>query len=348
MRRLPETVQILYAELLDQLRAAEKDFHLPVGGSFVSKTIGGGVYWYLQRNEKGRRTQTYLGRESPELREQIGAAKGQQADLKRRRQLVSMLTAGRAASESPTFTAVLEVLADSFVFRLGGVLVGTQAFMCYANMLGVRFEPASLRTADIDVAENARISVAIAREASLDILERLKSIEPRFAAVPELDPRDPSTSLEVRGRDLRVDFLTTSRRGARKKPVPLPHLNVAAEPLEGLDYLMEKTTKAAVVGGGGILVNVPLPARYALHKLWVAGNRAVSEQVKARKDIAQAGQLIEVLLADRPDDVEEAVIAMQSRSKMWTRVRKDFEKLTAVHRLETEQLGKGLPSAPSN
>ena len=329
MRRLPETVQVLYAELLDQLRAAEKDFHLPVGGSFVSKTIGGGVYWYLQRNEKGRRTQTYLGPETPELRKQIGAAKEQQLDLKRRRQLVSMLSAGGAASESPTFTAVLEVLADSFVFRLGGVLVGTQAFMCYANMLGVRFEAKSLRTADIDVAENAKISVAVAREGSLDILERLKSIEPRFAAVPELDPRDPSTSLKVRGSDLRVDFLTTTRRGTRQKPVPLPHLNVAAEPLEGLDYLIEKTTKAAVVGGGGVLVNVPLPARYALHKLWVARNRPVSDQAKARKDMSQAGQVLEVLLTDRPHDVEEAMIAMQSRPKMWSRVRKEFERMTA-------------------
>lgn len=329
VRRLPETVHVLYAELLDQLRAAEKDFHLPVGGSFVSKTIGGGVYWYLQRNENGRRTQTYLGPETPELRRQISAAKEQQVDRKRRRQLVSMLRAGGAASESPTFTAVLEVLADSFVFRLGGVLVGTQAFMCYANMLGVRFDAESLRTGDIDVADDARISVAVAREGSLDILERLKSIEPRFAAVPELDPRDPSTSLKVRGSDLRVDFLTTTRRGTRKKPVPLPHLNVAAEPLEGLDYLIEKTTKAAVVGGGGILVNVPLPARYALHKLWVARNRPVSENAKARKDMSQARQVIEVLLTDRPDDVEEAAVAMQSRPKMWGRVRKEFEGLTA-------------------
>lgn len=328
MHRLPETVQVLYAELLDQLRAAEKEFHLPVGGSFVSKTIGSGVYWYLQRNEKGRRTQTYLGPETPELRQQIAAAKAQQVDQKRRRQLVSMLTAGGAATESPTFTAVLEVLADSFVFRLGGVLVGTQAFRCYANMLGVRFEAESLRTADIDVAENARISVAVAREGSLDILERLKSIEPRFAAVPELDPRDPSTSLKVRGGDLRVDFLTTTRRGTRKKPVPLPHLNVAAEPLEGLDYLIEHTTKGAIVGGGGILVNVPLPARYALHKLWVAKNRPVSDQTKARKDMSQARQIIEVLRTDRPDDIEAAISAMQSRPKMWSPIRKEFDHLT--------------------
>lgn len=335
MRRLPESVQVLYAELLDQLRAAENDLHPPIGGSFVSKKIGKGVYWYLQRHEQGHRTQKYLGPETPELLQQIRTAREQQIDLRRRRQLVSMLTAGGAASEPTSFTAVLEVLADSFVFRLGGVLVGTQAFVCYANMLGVRFEAASLRTADIDVADNARISVAVAREGSLDILERLRSIEPRFAAVPELDPRDPSTSLKVRGRDLRVDFVTTTRRGARKKPVPLPHLKVAAQPLEGLDYLVEKTTRAAVVGGSGILVNVPLPARYALHKLWVAKNRPVSDQTKARKDVAQAQQLIEVLLADRPDDIEGAVTAMQARPKMWSRVRRDFDRLNPLKQAGT-------------
>jgi hypothetical protein len=328
MRRLPETVQVLYAELLDQLRAAENELHLPIGGSFVSKAIGQGRYWYLQRNEKGRRTQTYLGHETPELLQQIAAAREQQADSKRRRQLVSMLAAGGAVSESASFTAVIQVLAESFVFRLGGVLVGTQAFMCYANMLGVRFEAASLRTADIDVAENARISVAVAREGSLDLLERLRAVEPRFAAVPELDPRDPSTSLKVRGSDLRVDFVTTTRRGVRTRPIPLPHLNVAAQPLEGLDYLIEKTTKAAVVGGGGILANVPLPARYALHKLWVAKNRPVSEQTKALKDRAQARQLVEVLLADRPGDIEEAVAAMQTRPKMWKRVQKELDEIT--------------------
>ncbi len=71
------------------------------------------MYWYLQRQEEGRRTQTYLGPETPALLQQIGAAREQQVDLKRRRQLVSMLRAGGAASESASFTAVLEVLADA-------------------------------------------------------------------------------------------------------------------------------------------------------------------------------------------------------------------------------------------
>ena len=95
-----------------------------------------------------------------------------------------------------------------------------------------------------------------------------------------------------------------------------------------MDYLIERTAKAAVLGGGGILVNVPLPARYALHKLWVAKNRPVSEQTKARKDRSQARQVVEVLLADRPGDIEEAVDAMQKRPRMWKRVQKEFDQFT--------------------
>jgi len=39
--------------------------------------------------------------------------------------------------------------------------------------------------------------------------------------------------------------------------------------------------------------------------------------------------VIEVLLADRPDDVEEAANAMQSQPKIWKRVQKEFDRLTA-------------------
>jgi hypothetical protein len=216
----------------------------PVGGSLVSKKIGNGRYWYLQRVEEGRKTQTYLGAETPELLQRIESAKEQRAvasvDVRRRKELVSMLIAGGAAQEAPAFANVLQVLADVFIIRLGGVLVGTHAFTCYGNMLGVRFEAQTLRTADIDVAQNATISVGIARQASLDLLEKLKAVEPRFAAVPELDARDPSTSFKIRGRDLRVDFLTSAVRGGRGKPIPLPHLNVAAQPLQRLEYLIEK------------------------------------------------------------------------------------------------------------
>lgn len=331
--RLPETVLLIYAELLDHLRQAGTSFDPPASGSFVSKDIRGHTYWYLQKVEAGRKTQKYMGPESSELLQKIESVKENRAvastDTRRRRQLVSMLIAGGASHEPAVFAAVLQVLAGSFVFRLGGVLVGTHAFACYGNMLGVRFEGQSLRTADIDVAQDSAISIAPREEGAVDLLARLKAIEPKFVAVPELDARDPSTSFRVRGRDLRVDFVTPAAGRRRTRPVSLPHLGVAAQPLDGLDYLIERTTQAAVVGGNGILANVPLPARYALHKIWVAGARPISEHSKSRKDVAQAEQLIAVLLSDHPNDVTEAVNAMKSRPKMWRRIKKDFDRIMA-------------------
>ena len=169
--RIGEATQALYAELLDQVRASAV---VPRSGSFVSKTIGGGTYWYVQRVDGGRKRQIYLGVETP----------------------------------------------------------------------------------------------------------------------------------RVRGRDLRVDLLTPGRASA--KPVFLPHLNAAATALPGLDYLLHNPVEAVVVAGGGVLTNVPQPARLALHKLWVSRRRDVSHQAKARKDLHQATQLLTVLLTDRPGDIELA------------------------------------------
>ena len=302
--RLSETTQTVYSELLDQLRASPL---VPHSGSFVSKNVAGATYWYVQRKDGGRRRQIYLGVESPELLETIARARvareGVADDESRRRELVAMLVAGGMAPEQASIGAVLTTLADAGLFRAGAVLVGTQAFVCTANMLGVRFEQQTLRTADVDLAPPA-ISVGVA-ELRMDILETLRSSDPRFVAVPELDPRQPSTSFKVRGRDLRVDLLMPgTREGA--KPVYLPHLNAAAQPLPGLGYLLAHSTEAIVLAGAGILVHVPEPAAHALHKLWVAERRPVSEQQKSRKDRRQAAQLIEVLLNDRPEDLRKA------------------------------------------
>lgn len=302
--RIGETTQTVYSELLDQLRASPL---IPHSGSFVSKSIAGTTYWYVQRKDGGHKRQIYLGAESPELLERVARVNEARDALaeeeRRRRELVTMLVAGGMTSETSAVAGVLTTLADAALFRAGAVLVGTQAFGCIANMLGVRFERQNLRTADVDVAQSA-ISVGVG-EMRTDILDELRAADPRFVAVPELDPREPSTSFKVRGRDLRVDLLIAgAREGA--KPIHLPHLNAAAQPLPGLGYLLAETAEAVVVAGSGILVHVPSPAAFALHKLWVSERRNVSEQSKARKDLRQAEQLLEVLLEDRPADVQNA------------------------------------------
>jgi hypothetical protein len=326
--RLPETVLTLYAELLDQLRGAE----LSAPGSYVSKQIRGATYWYFQTAEGGRKRQQYLGRESAEILETIERASesraATRADEQRRRELVAMLAAGGMHRESAAVSSVLKMLDNAGVFRSGGVLVGTQAFTCYANMLGVRFEAQSLRTADIDIGHDPAILLAWTADTSPNVLDELRRVEP-FFAVPGFDAREPSTSFKVRGRDLRVDFLAPASSRVQTKPVRLPHLNIAAQPLAGLDYLLDGSIAAAVVGGGGVLVHVPQPGRFALHKLWVSQQRPASEQAKVRKDLRQADQLIELLSQDRPQDLESAVAALRHRPSMLRSIR------TAARRIES-------------
>jgi hypothetical protein len=328
--RLAETTLTLYAELLDQLRGAESS----MPGSFVSKQIRGNTYWYFQTTEGGRKRQRYIGRESPEVLEKMRNASETRsaavADEQRRRELVAMLDAGGMLREPATVTAVLRILDQAGVFRSGGVLVGTQAFGCYANMLGVRFESQSLRTADIDVGHDPMVLLAWSGEEATSVLDELRRVDPAFFAVPGIDSREPSTSFKVRGRDLRVDFLTPAGSRSATKPVLLPRLNVAAQPLAGLDYLLDSPIPAAVVGGSGVLVNVPRPARFALHKLWVAQQRPASEQAKVRKDLRQAEQLIEVLREDRPDDLRAAANALKQRPSMLRAIRASAKKLALL------------------
>lgn len=320
--RLGETVQALYAELLDQLRASDAEAATRgLSGTFVSKQIRGRTYWYLQRSEGAAKRQIYLGPESPELLAQMEIASSQRAasatDEKRRREIVTMLEAGGMFRETASVAVVLRVLADASVFRAGGVLVGTQAFTSIANMLGVSFEKESLRTADVDVAHDLSIPLGLSERPDADILVKLRAQDPAFFAVPGIDSRDPSTSFKVRGRDLRVDFLTPApRRATTPKPIYLPHLGVAAQPLKGLDYVIEETVDAAVIAGSGIRVNVPTPARFALHKLWLAGVRPASESAKAKKDIRQAEQVLEVLVDDRPADIIQAWEALRHRKSL--------------------------------
>ena len=312
-QRLPETVVTLYAELLDHCihLAASEAGGEPLSGSFTSKTIKGRTYWYLQRSEGQRKRQVYLGPDSPALREWMDRIRSNRLaalpDRERRRSLCAMLSSGGAPTEPAAIIKVLQLLSESRVFALGGVLVGTLAFRSYATALGVRFEKAALQTQDIDIAHDPVIGVALAgRTTPPDVAGAITGSDAGFFPVPALDPRQPSTSFKIRGRDLRIDFLTPLHGAESSAPVYLPAYGLSAQPVRFLEYLTENPMQAAVVGTDAVLVNIPDPARFALHKLWTSTRRSPTFQTRALKDRLQAGQLIEVLLDDRPADLAAA------------------------------------------
>lgn len=326
MTRQPLENQTLYAELLEQLRTWESLRSIgSLEGSFVGKQLKGERYLYFQHYEPGgAKRQLYVGRQTPELDALVAAYRVERQslaeDLLNIQRLAAQLRAGGALLTDHPSARVIRQMAESGVFRLGGVLVGTHAYAVLGNLLGVVWEHAATRTRDIDIAAGrmpAESAIAFAiPPLEVDLPAVLDSLKMGFFPIPQLDCRRPSTSFMIRGNVLRVDILTPAIQ-RRDEPVYIPRFKVAAQPLPFLDYLIEAVIPAAVIDGGGILVNVPDPARYAVHKLIVAQERSVESQAKKHKDIFQAWQLLAFLKEERPGDIPLALESATRRGPGW-------------------------------
>ncbi len=336
LNRLPLDVQTLYAELLEHLTVLEAERALgSVKGTFVTKEVKGRRYSYLQYSVAGAKKQAYLGPYDDTMRRLEARHRTAHEELRgewaQTQRLCAMLRRGGALPTDAPSARVLEALASSGVFRVGGVLVGTQAFAVLGNHLGVRWEHAALRTQDIDLAvEPDALELAVPGEEEADIPLALERLEMGFFPVPPFNPKQPSTSFRVRGSLLRVDLLTVARGGGEAVPLFLPQWNAAAMPLRYLDYLLEEPVRAAVVDGGGVLVNVPVPARFALHKVLTAAERGLAVAAKADKDLNQAGQVLRALATDRPGDLNMAWEALVARPGAAKRIEAGAKRLRAV------------------
>jgi hypothetical protein len=122
----------------------------------------------------------------------------------------------------------------------------------------------------------------------------------------------------VRGKALRVDLITPTT-SKTPGPIRIPRFNAAAAPLTFVELLLEDDQPAAVINGGGILVRVPHPASFALHKLIVATRRASAFQAKREKDLRQAASLIEALDELRPGELEAHWKKTASRGPSWSK-----------------------------
>ena len=89
-----------------------------------------------------------------------------------------------------------------------------------------------------------------------------------------------------------------------------------------------------------ILVNVPEPARFALHKLLVAQDRPAAFQAKSRKDVVQAANLVTALAELRPGDLDAAATTVRAKGKGWRDALDRGEALLAKH---DPKVGRLLP-----
>lgn len=317
--RIPVAVAALYDDLLAR---AQADARAGLGPreSFKQRRIKGRVYWYVvsPRPSKAHR---YIGPDSPALRARIEAARTRAAEHADRAGLVRALRAAGLPAPEPRVGRLLAALADLGVFRLRAVLVGTHAFICYPAMLGVVLPRALGRTGDVDVAQDPAVSVHVEDRIDTPISDILRArVDPRFAAAPDLEGSGLTCAWGAPGLALE---LLASNRGARRTRLPLPALRAHGKAMPYMDYLIRNPVPAAVLHDGGVLVSVPEPARFAVHKIVVAARRGEPGSTKARKDIAQAAALIRVLAEDRAADLREAFAEARGNGPRWRKALAD-------------------------
>jgi len=320
MQELPLIVQTAYAELMDQLRLGAVSA-FPAGSTFRKRTISGKAYWYVQEptGPDGRPAERYLGPDTAERQADIAKAQSSKVDRDARKAIRKSLAAAGLPQPDTLTADIIDALADAGVFRLRGVIVGTVAFQAYAGHLGVKLPAMSIRTSDLDIAQDYGVSVALDERLDAQFVDVLRSVDKGFAPVPALAGPNFSATY-ARPGGYRVDVLTTNRGAQRDAPVTLPSLQTDAVPLRFLDYLLRDTIEAAMLTRHGALVNIPSPERYAVHKLIVSVMRhsTGSSAVKADKDIAQAGFLIEALtLRRRQDTLANALREAVTRGDGW-------------------------------
>lgn len=311
---------LVHSAYHDLLRSLRDDRDSDLRGTPTAKTVGQRRYWYDSYRSGNALIQRYIGEDSPELRDRLDRARVLADQAKdraaHRTRLVRLLRAEGMMSVDGTTGALMSAMARAGVFRLGGTVVGTHAFRLYEGELGLRYDFAqTAQTGDLDIAQFERLSLAVNDQVEEDLARTFADLS--FAPVPALDNRAVWRWRQTKS-DMLIEFLTPSFR-PEEDIRDLPALGVAAQSLHFLNYLIAQPIPAAALYRSGVLVQIPRPERFAIHKLIVADRRAGRDAIKAEKDRLQAAFLIEALAEDRPDDLAEAYEDARARGPEWRR-----------------------------
>jgi hypothetical protein len=305
MRPIPLNFQTMYADLLQSAALADID-----PGSVSVRKIKGHRYLYVTTKDGSMRRQHSLGRASdPEAQakaEQIRHAAEQARAL---RTTVSALKKAHIPAPTLPLGKVLEVIANAKLFEQGVVLVGTAAYQTYPCLIGAYLPASALMTNDADLL----VTSFVAKEQPQDLEKILQRADPTFRAHMSREDRLPKVFRAA--NNFQVDILTEFGRG-RKSPVLFEDLHCSAEALKFMEYLAEESTEAVALYGKGVLVSVPPPIRYAIHKLLIAQERKVHSPKRA-KDLRQAKDLIDVFVETDSAAFEDALEDARARGSKW-------------------------------
>lgn len=339
------SAQTTYAETLDAVQAqtlARNVSHLH--GSFASKLVRGSKYWYFQfRDIGGKGRQIYIGPDGERitrLMQDAAAPATRHTDALARAALALGCT-----GVLPKHFAIIRRLAEYGFFKAGGVLIGTHAFIAMGNLLGVSWTDGS-RTQDVDFAHAGKsISIGLPADIQVDMHAAIDSLEMGLIPIQSFKGGAGATYLNPAEPELRLDFLCPAASRASDDAFNFDKLNIALQPLKFMEFSLERTTQAALLSrDGALLVNIPSPIRYGLHKLLVFGERSEAYRTKSTKDLLQSAALISHYAKHDPAALKHAWRDLLERGPGWRKRAKTG--ISALVHLDPA-FAKMLPVSPA-
>lgn len=173
------------------------------------------------------------------------------------------------------------------------ILIGSWCIPFYKGYFsGVKFIP-SIKTRDMDflIPDPPRI------KAKIDLPNLLKDLG--FV----VGFKGPEGYVKLEHPQLVIEFLVPEKGRATRKPIPLPQLGLNAEALRFLELLNRNTIKTDVEG---VIVPLPHPVNFALHKLILLQRR--SDPEKTLKDKEAALKILKALVAKGESETIIAVL----------------------------------------
>ncbi len=306
LRPVPLNLVTLYADLVQNVRAEAAAY-----GSVVTRTRGRHQYLYVVSKDGNVRDERYIGpADDPVAMSEAQQIRSAAQQARSNRTAVSLLKRARIPAPSLPLGRAIEVIANAGLFERGIVLIGTAAFQVYAPLVGVYLPAAAAMTSDADILAASLILSG----SPIDLEMVLRRADPTFAAEYARDDRLPKLYRAANG--LSVDVVTKFGRG-RVSPVQIPSLACSAEALTYMEYLASDSMEAVVLYGAGVLVRVPPPARFAVHKLLVAQERRGRFLAKRGKDLIQSRDLMAALRIGDAISLDEAMADARRRGPAW-------------------------------
>jgi hypothetical protein len=303
---LTATEQTLFAELVQQVQTA-----VPAGTVYTREREGT-EYYYAKIPVGVDRIDTFIGKVGDaEAEAKVVELKRGMEQAGERRRLVSLLRRAGLAAPHRTIGATLDAISHAGLFKHGAVLVGTAAYMMSEPLVGRRLPAPTLMTGDLDL---ATANLALKAEPPERLETIIKRGDPTFEPVLHIRPNKPPSRFRTADGFL-LDLITPTRRRTNTNAMAMEELDAGAAPLQYMDWLIAEPVPTVALWGSGVSINIPQPARFAVHKLILAQKRDIGSRLKRQKDLAQADALIEAIQSHDPFDLHDALVGAAARGR---------------------------------